>query len=63
MMRVSSNFKNSGNVYKPGVSLSTSQGLLGAFCPDNTVVSLAFRSPSQLQGYFRVTEELPRATS
>lgn len=48
-MRASSNFTNSGNVYKPGVSLATSQGLLEAFCPDSTVVSLAFSSPSQLQ--------------
>lgn len=56
-MLVRSNFKNSGNVYEPGVSLSTSQGLLGAFCPDSTVVSLAFRSPSS----FRGIPELPKS--
>ena len=54
MMRARCNFKSSGNVYNPGVCLSTSQWLLEMFCPDSTVVALAFHS--HLQSYQRASQ-------
>lgn len=59
MMLVRSNFTISGNVYEPGVSLSTSQGSWGRSAPTALLSALLFAVLPSFRGISELPKSIP----